>query len=159
MELTYTDPPSKSSLGLLITWFMVFPLLVFASQYGFSFEHSGLNTLSGSASLGLQSSASNNADNALLRAQSLSVYLLCILCMFSYSRQIVGDLLLRNPLVLCLPILCFTSALWSRDPQHTLIASTYLAIDICFVAYLLRRFSTEDIMRLLLSGRLRGGGR
>jgi exopolysaccharide production protein ExoQ len=131
--------------ALAITWILLFPLLVFASQYGFSFEHGSVNTLAGSASM----SGPSEEDNTVLRLQSLVIYLTCALCIAPYTRKIVSQLI-RNPLIASLPILAAVSSFWSQQPQHTVIASIYLGVDICFVAYLLRRFSAQDLMKVLL---------
>ena len=43
-----TIPSKRSISALLSSWVLMIPLLVFASQWGFSFEHGSLNTEVGS---------------------------------------------------------------------------------------------------------------
>jgi O-antigen ligase len=89
-------------------------------------------------------------DAVVFRIHSIAVYSVCLVCLFPFGRQVLRDLILRNPLIAALPALCFISSAWSQQPPHTLIASGFLSIDVCFVAYLLRRFSVNDLMKIFL---------
>jgi O-antigen ligase len=118
------------------------PLLVFASQWGFSFEHGSLNTEVGSR-------AQDTEDSTPIKIQSAIVYSTCAFFIVGSTRAILVDLC-SDLLISSLPILAFLSIAWSQFPVVTLVHAVMLAANVAFAFYLLERFSTNDLMKLLL---------
>jgi exopolysaccharide production protein ExoQ len=141
--------PNRPISHLVVTWVLLFPLLVFASQYGFSFEHGGLNTDVG-ASLATQGASGQGLENSvLIRAQLLGVYLTCALLMAPFVRAIGADCR-SNMLISGLLLWSIVSLAWSQNPRTTLMSSIFFTSNVFFAVYLLRRFSANDLMKLLL---------
>ena len=118
------------------------PLLVFASQWGFSFEHGSQNSTVGSHIQGTD-------DSTPLKVQSAIVYLTCAFFMVRFTRAILVDFY-TDLLVSGLPVLAFLSILWSQFPLITMVHAVLLATNVAFAFYLLERFSTNDLLKLLL---------
>lgn len=118
------------------------PLLVFASQWGFSFEH-------GSKSTAVGSYAQLTDDSTPLKVQSAIVYLTCAFFMVPVARGILLDFY-GDMLIFSLPVLAFLSTLWSQFPLITLVHAVLLVLNVAFALYLLDRFSTNDLLKLLL---------
>jgi exopolysaccharide production protein ExoQ len=140
--------PSKRSISALVSsWVLMIPLLVFASQWGFSFEHGAMNTQVGGRAGG--ASAIGEQDSLTMKAQSAVVYLCCAFLMVGFIRAIAADLF-RDPLIVSFPLLAFLSIMWSQFPLMTLVHAVMLIANIAFAFYLLERFSTNDLFKLLL---------
>jgi len=113
---------------------------------GFSFENAGRNTLLGDAGAGV---IADQSSSFAARAQNYAVYLAIVLLMIPMIRIIAGDF--RREVLLSLNWgFVVLSALWSQNPYATVQGSMYLALNIVFAFYLLRRFSPNDFMRLLM---------
>jgi|HubBroStandDraft_1064217.scaffolds.fasta_scaffold01508_6 exopolysaccharide production protein ExoQ len=135
--------PSKRSVSSLVSsWVLMIPLLVFASQWGFSFEHGSINTEVGSRAQGTD-------DSIPLKVQSAIVYLTCAFFILRFTRAILVDFY-RDLLISSLPVLAFLSILWSQFPLITLVHAVLLGANMAFAFYLLERFSTNDLLKLLL---------
>jgi exopolysaccharide production protein ExoQ len=137
-----TIPATRSLASLVSTWVLMIPLLVFASQWGFSFEHGSKNSAVGA-------SAQDSGGGAPLKVQSAVVYLTCAIFIVGFARAILVDLC-SDLLISSLPALAFLSIFWSQFPLVTLVHALMLAANVAFAFYLLERFSTNDLMKLLL---------
>jgi exopolysaccharide production protein ExoQ len=131
-------PPVRSSI---LCWVLMIPLLVFASQWGFSFEHGSLNTRVGS-----HEDAQNGTP---VKVQSAVVYLICAAVMMPWVHAI-ATYFYCDWLISSLAALAFLSTLWSQFPLATLLHATFLSANIAFAFYLLDRFSTNELLQLLL---------
>ena len=140
--------PNTPVRSLAVTWLLLFPLLVFASQNGFSFQHGSINTAVGSASAGLVNSMSGE-DSLILRLQSYAVYLICCVVLFPFVRSIASSLRRDVPLVILVCWAC-SSLLWTQDSRTTLVSCIYLIVNIALAYYLLERFSVNDLMKIVM---------
>jgi O-antigen ligase len=124
------------------------PLLVFASQWGFSFEHGAQNTEVGSRTQVVVSSI--GAESSMtMKVQSAVVYLSCAFLMMRYIRAILSGFH-RELLIMSLPVLAFFSIAWSQFAMITLVHAVMLGANMAFAFYLMERFSINDILKLLL---------
>ena len=140
--------PEASLFTLVITWISVVPLLVMASQGGFSFEQGSSNTLVGYAATGIISPI--NANEALfMKVQRAVLYLVCILMMAPFLRTIAREIL-QNKLIVSILSLALLSVIWSQNAWTSLLSATALTLDVCFGVYLLKRFSGNKLLKLLL---------
>lgn len=134
-------------LSLAIAWLLLVPMLVFASEYGFSFEGAPSNSEVGAAEAGV--ATGGNSGSSVVRIQNLAVYAICAGVTVSALNVIVAgfwsDLLLS-----ALVILAFASSLWSQDPHGSFVTSIYLTLNIALAFYLLQRFSPENLMKLFM---------
>ena len=134
--------PSRRSVSVLIsTWVLMIPLLVFASQWGFSFEHASQNTTVGSHQ--------DSENSTPVKIQSAVVYLTCVFFMLRFVREIIRDLY-KDLLISSIPIWALLSIMWSQFPLITLVHAVLLMANVAFAFYLLERFSTNDLMKLFL---------
>jgi exopolysaccharide production protein ExoQ len=140
-------PSKRSTSALVLSWILMIPLLVFASQWGFSFEHGAMNTAVGGRAGG--DTAIGQEDSIALKVQSAVVYLCCAFLIVPFIRRILADLS-RDPLIVSFSALAFLSVLWSQFPLMSLTHAVMLAVNIAFAFYLLERFSTNDLLKLLL---------
>jgi exopolysaccharide production protein ExoQ len=135
-------PPTRSVSALIVSWVLMLPLLVFASQWGFSFEHGAINTAVGSLTQG--------ADDSLsMKLQSALVYFTCACVMMRFARAIWADFY-KDMLISGLPILAFLSIAWSQFAAVTLVHAVLLAANMAFAFYLLERFKTNDLLKVLM---------
>jgi len=137
-----TIPSTRSVSSLVLSWVLMIPLLVFASQWGFSFEHASVNTSIGSHIQGTE-------DSTPIKVQSAIVYLTCALVMVRFARAILVDFY-SDLSIASLLVLAFLSIMWSQFPPATLVHAVLLAANMAFAFYLLERFSTNDLLGLLL---------
>jgi exopolysaccharide production protein ExoQ len=134
---------SKRSLFFLIsTWVLMIPLLVFATRGGFSFEHGSENSEVGAP-------AGTTNDSAPMKIQSSIVYLICAFFIMRFSREIFDDFR-KDMLISSLPVLAFLSTIWSQIPSASFSHAIMLCACMAFAFYLLKRFSTNDLLKLLL---------
>jgi len=135
-------PATQSVTTLVVSWVLMVPLLVFASQWGFSFEHGTINTAVGSLT--------QSADDSLsMKLQSALVYFTCACLMLPFARAIRANFY-KDMLVSSLPVLAFLSIAWSQFPMVTLVHAVLLAANIAFAFYLLERFKTNDLLKVLM---------
>ena len=147
--LTSGKPVEYSSVWMLaLTWVLLLPLLVFASQTGFSFERGTGNTAVGAAEAGLSATSSKEESN-VVRYQVVAVYMLCCALMLPLARQIIAEFR-RDLLLTMLVTVAFASMAWTQNPKETILTSVYLALDIGFSIYLLQRLSANDLMKVLM---------
>jgi exopolysaccharide production protein ExoQ len=124
------------------------PLLVFASQWGFSFEHGSQNTEVGSVTQGVVTDVSAE-DSIAMKVQSAVVYLSCAFLMVRFIGAIAAGFY-SDPLIISLPVLAFLSIAWSQFPMTSLVHAVMLGANMAFAFYLLERFSPNDLLRILL---------
>jgi exopolysaccharide production protein ExoQ len=143
------SPLQTASLySLVVTWVMLGPLLVFTSQSGFSFELGTSNTAAGFASVAL-GSAISGAEGDLLRRQEYAVYLICVVLIIPFIRYIAQDLK-KNPLIACVLALTWLSALWTVNLKETIEQSLFMTVTLMMAFYLVRRFTPDELFRLLM---------
>lgn len=145
MNLMQQKSLNRPFLSLVVVWLLLFSLLVFASEYGFSFEKGVSNSELGAAEAGL----TDNSGSSVMRVQKLAAYAICAGLAAPISAVILtdfaGDMLL--PAILAFAVV---SVAWSQKPSTTLLQSVYLALNMALAFYLLRRFSGEDLMKLFM---------
>lgn len=136
------------NLRFVTTWLVCIVLLVFSSNVGFSFERGSMNTAAGSQSQGLVS-ALGSQDALMLSIQTLAVYAICAFLCLPLLWSITGEFL-RDKLVSLIAAWAILSTVWSQNPAISLHSGLFLAMNIALVFYLLKRFSYEGILRLLV---------
>lgn len=134
---------------LVVAWILLFPLLVFAAGYGFSFERGEFNTTIGATLAAQGLSETGLATNPLLRTQTLAVYLICTFLMAPFVRVILANFR-RDLLISSLTLLAFCSCAWSQNAFKTFGYAVILTAGIAFAFYLLERFPPNDLMKLIL---------
>jgi exopolysaccharide production protein ExoQ len=137
-----TAPSNRSLFFLISTWVLMVPMLVFASRGGFSFEHGSENTAVGAH-------AGDTNDSAPMKIQSSIVYLICAFFIMRFSREIFDDFR-KDMLLSSLLVLAFLSTIWSQIPSESVSHAIMLGTCMAFGFYLLKRFSTNDLLKLLL---------
>lgn len=138
-----TSTSFKRPLWFFVSsWVLMIPLLVFASQWGFSFEHGSKNT-----EMGAHSDDGN--ESPAIKVQSAIVYLICALFIMRCGRAILAQFY-REVYVSSLCALALLSTLWSQFPMTTLTHAMMLAVNTAFAFYLLERFSADDLLKLML---------
>jgi exopolysaccharide production protein ExoQ len=142
-----TIPSKRPIPAVVLSWVLMLPLLVFASQWGFSFEHGAMNTAVGGRAGG--ATAIGQGDSIAMKVQSAVVYLCCAFLIVPFIRPILADFS-RDLLIASFPVLAFLSAMWSQFPLMSLVHAVMLAANMAFAFYLLERFSINDLLRLLL---------
>lgn len=140
-------PSKRPTSALVLSWVLMLPLLVFASQWGFSFEHGAMNTAVGGRAGG--ATAIGQEDSIAMKVQSAVVYLCCAFLMVPFIRPILADFS-SDLLIASFPVLASLSVMWSQFPLMSLVHAVMLAANIAFAFYLLERFSTNDLLKLLL---------
>jgi O-antigen ligase len=123
------------------------PLLVFASVHGFSFENASINTELGSSGMGLF--ASNQSESHLVKIQTFTVYLICALLATQGLRAVLRGFR-QNLLLLALVAEAIVSAFWSQNSRVTINASVFLTLNVALAFYLVWRFSSNDLMKLMM---------
>lgn len=141
-----TTHPVIPIYTLVISWVLILPLLLFASQGGFSFEQGSINTLAGYAASGLTTSSEQSLG---LRVQRIALYLICASVMLFSVRSILNEFR-YNKLLLAILFLAFASAAWSQNSLATLQSASLLTIDLGFSVFLLKRFSRNDLLQLMI---------
>jgi O-antigen ligase len=119
------------------------PLLVFASRGGFSFEHGSVNTAIGAR-------VGDTNDSAPMKIQSSIVYLICGCIIMRFSRTIFPEFG-RDLLISSLLVLALFSTLWSELPSKTFLHAMMLCTSVAIAFYLVRHFSSNDLMKLFLA--------
>jgi len=143
------DPATKPPVyALVASWALLLPLLIFASQVGFSFEQGTKNTLAGFAGAGIVSPL-NSGEAMVMKLQRYGVYLLCIALVLPFIR-IISEEFHRNRLIGSLCLWALLSIFWSQNPRASLISAIFLIIDVSLAAYLLHRFSGPDLPKLMV---------
>jgi len=138
---------TKPLYTLAITWVLLIPLLVFASGGGFSFQYTSINTELGVLGAGV--TASSQSESGMLRIQTYVVTLICGLLTMPGLRAIVRGFG-ENSLLSTLVVVAFGSAFWSLSARATLAASGFLTVNVALAFFLLWRFSSNDVMKLLM---------
>jgi exopolysaccharide production protein ExoQ len=142
--------PIKAPLyTLVITWILLFPLLVFASGYGFSFERGALNTNAGAAFAAQGISGMGLERSLVLRIQAIAVYLICAFLMFPFVRVIAARFR-RDMLISSLTLLSVLSCIWSQDPLKTGEYAVLLIAGTAFAFYLLECFPANELVKLFM---------
>ena len=134
-------------LSQMNTWILCFILLVFASTYGFSFQHGSSNTVTGSRNQGV--AASDSQELAIVRIQNAGTYLLCSLLVFPILSSI-GVEFRRNLLVSSLVFWALLSCVWSNDSSASITSALRMALSVALAFYLLKRYAPNDLLKLLL---------
>src|ERR1035438_2311818 len=116
---------------LVVTWVLLFPLLVFASGYGFSFERGALNTNAGATFAAQGISGMGLEKSLVLRVQTLAVYLICAVLMAPFVRVIAAEFR-RDMLIASLPLLAVLSCIWSQNSLKTLEYAILLIAGMAF---------------------------
>jgi O-antigen ligase len=128
------------------TWLLCVALLVFASLYGFSFEHGGGNTITSQAA----SLSGEDAQTGLvIRIQNAGTYILCILLMVPLIRSI-GTEFRRNVLISALLIWAIASCAWSNNPAASATNGVRIVLDISLACFLVNRYTIGDLLKILV---------
>jgi O-antigen ligase len=135
--------------ALVISWILLFPLLVFASGYGFSFELGAINTYSGEAFAMQGFSEMTFGKSLVLQIQAIVVYLICVFLMVPFVRIIAANFR-RDILISSLTLLAIVSCIWSENPVKSLGYGILLIAGVAFAFYLLERFPAKVLMNLFL---------
>lgn len=138
---------AKPLCSLAITWVLLTPLLLLAAGGGFSFEFGTLNTQIGYSGVGL--TAINASGSSLLRFQAYVLSLFCGLLAIPAIPAILRGLR-ENLLLSLLVCYAFCSVCWSQNPRMTIAASGFLAVNVALAFYLLWRFDSNDVMKLIM---------
>jgi O-antigen ligase len=138
---------TKPLYTLAIPWILLIPLLVFASGGGFSFETASVNTEFGSVGAGL--TATSQSESRVLWFQAYGVYLICGLLATQGLRAIMKGFR-EHLLMSALVAVALASVFWSQNPRGTLVSSAFLAANVALAFYLLWRFSSNDVMKLMM---------
>ena len=134
----------KPVVSLVSTWVLMIPLLVFASQWGFSFEHGSMNTA-------LASRSGDTGEMGIaVKSQTAICYLICTYFVMRSPHRFFRNAL-NNKLLYALPFLSLLSVLWSQYPTVTFTHAVFLTANIAFALCLLDRFSTNDLLKVLLT--------
>lgn len=146
----YKRNPIEIALSFPIANIIVVLILVVYAVHGqFSFFHQNdaffwrgvnlINSEGGSNSFGTR---------AVMYGTALLTLLLTISCI-RVGR--VLSFLKNNGYLVAIVALATLSALWSQDPSRTLQRDVYFILNLCFAFYLTQRFSTIQVMRLLVA--------
>ena len=138
---------TKPLYTLVITWVLLIPLVAFASGGGFSFEYASINTQLGYSGVGL--TASNQSESGLLRFQVYGLSLFCALLAMPGLRAITRGFRENLP-ISALVAFAFVSVFWSQNPRMTIAASAFLTVNVALAFYLLWRFCSNDVMKLMM---------
>ena len=138
---------TKPLYTLVITWVLLIPLVAFAAGGGFSFEYASINTELGFSGVGL--TASNQSEIGLIRFQVYGLSLLCGLLIMPGLRAIMRGFR-ENLLITALVAFAIGSVFWSQNPRMTIAASAFLTVNVALAFYLLWRFSSNDVMKLMM---------
>lgn len=143
-----TLPKDRHGLLFLVnTWLLCGILLMLASTYGFSFESGGANTVIGSRVAVI--SGGDSQATLLLRLQTYGIYALCALLIVPLIK-IIGSECRRNILILSLLLWAIMSIAWSIDYRRSMVSVVEMTMDIAFAIYLIRRYSINDLLKLLM---------
>jgi exopolysaccharide production protein ExoQ len=134
-------------LGQVNTWILCFILLVFASTYGFSFQHGIENTTTGAKEQGV--SASDSQEHAVTHIQNAVTYMLCLLLMLPLAKTI-GTEFRRNVLISSLLFWALVSCFWSADASTSIINGLRMTLSIALAFYLFQRYAPNDLLKLLM---------
>lgn len=134
-------------LSRVNTWILCGILLMFSSTGAFSFEGGGTNTIIGSRLAVI--SDGDSQGNFLLRLQTYVIYVVCVLLMFPLAKTI-GSEFRRNILVSSLLLWAIISIAWSIDSRRSTVLGVEMIVDIAFSFYLLKRYTINDLMKLLM---------
>jgi exopolysaccharide production protein ExoQ len=134
---------------LVNSWILLFPLLVFASGYGFSFERGALNTNAGATFAAQGISGMGLEKSPVLRIQAILVYLICASLMLPFVRIIVANFR-HDILISGLTLLAVVSCIWSQNSLKTLEYAILLIAGMAFSFYLLERFPANELMKLFV---------
>ncbi len=139
MQTSTTSTPIYQQV---LAWVLLLPLLYLAAYGQFSFtnqSNSALMTENGDL---LQTSQG-------IRPHVVLYYAFMAAFILTGYREI-WRVMLNNKLLLVGPLLAALSAIWSEAPLLTLRTSFELTMTTLFAFYLCERFSTEQLMKLLM---------
>jgi len=131
---------------LVLTWFLMAPLLFFTARGMFSFDRAQYTNTDGSTPVTQTATAS---DTLVYRAERITAYgivFISIAASFKATARTIDNA--RS--ILLLPMLAIVSALWSQEFTRTLFFGVLALVLTCFGGYLTHRFSGERIVELFL---------
>ena len=87
-------------------------------------------------------------DSLARKLTRLGCSLLIVILLSGHIREILA-VCKRSKLLLLLPLLAFVSALWSQNPQHSLVDALNLLLTTLFAIYLYLRYPGERLVSFL----------
>ena len=132
---------------LVVSWLILFPLLSFVSNGVFWFQASTLNNALTQQFGALARADNSSADNT---ANTLLVLLVLIAILFSKFKAVL-NLLGRYKVFVAIVVWPMLSCVWSQLPIVSLEWSILAAFELLFAFYLFQRFSSKQIMQLMLT--------
>lgn len=132
---------------MLLAYILLVPLLFFAVNGYFSFEYAR----GGGGDVGAQwgALASGSGDTLEHKVELACVFTVLVCLIASRWRGMLRSLPQIGVFV-GLTLLALASTLWSQDPALSLRNAIYLAFNTLFALYLVKRFNSEQQMRLFL---------
>ena len=148
---TVTRPSLDSAWGLVITYVLVIPILLFATRIGLSVDLVGGNSAAVQSNLYL--TPETGQGSARHSAEILLAYGIVAFAMFPVWK-VMWRTVLRHPMLLALPAWAILSTNWSQDPGRTLPFAVLALVLTLFGVYLPSRFSPKQQLQVILLGGL-----
>jgi len=142
-----TSLSKRPLLSLMNTWVLCVILLVLASTYGFSFERGSKNTSVGAA--GLSVASADSEESGIVKFQNYAIYLLSLSLILPLIKPVAAEFR-RNLLITGLLLWTLISCVWSNDAYASLISGIRMTLDVALAFYLLKRFATNDLLKVLM---------
>ncbi len=144
--------PTRSLSSLVVTWLLMLPLLYFAAQGAPSIDREELNV--SNTGLGHYEAYStqrvnSSTESVRKKIELLVIYSMVVLAIWSYAPKFEA-VLIRNKVLLLLPVLALISTLWSQTPFTTFEAAIGIILILLLGVFLTLRFSHEQQIHLLL---------
>jgi exopolysaccharide production protein ExoQ len=127
----------------LLVYGILLILVYFAVGGVFAFEVGARNSAFGAATAGVSSGDSS----ALLKERI--VYGFLVVLTFPLLSTI-GLIVKRHAGLFAIVAVAALSSIWSQDPRTSFSASLRLLLDVLFVVYLFRHYSSQQVMRLFV---------
>lgn len=145
---TISRPSADSAWGLVITYVLAIPLLLFATRIGLSVELVGGN--SASAQANIIANPGQGQGSAQHSAEILLAYGIVVVAMFPVWK-IMARTLRRHPMLLALPVWAILSTGWTTDVTRTLPFAILALLLTLTGVYLASRFSPRQQLQVFLT--------
>jgi exopolysaccharide production protein ExoQ len=147
-----TIPSTRSVSSLVVSWLLMLPLLYFAAQGAPSIDREDLNvsnTGQGHYEAYTTQKVNSSTESVRKKIELLLVYSMVVLAIWTYAPRFEA-VLIRNKVLLLLPVLALISTLWSQTPFTTFESAVGIILILLLGVFLTLRFSHDQQIRLLL---------
>lgn len=148
-----TIPSTRSVSSLVVSWLLMLPLLYFAAQGAPSIDRQDQNVgaETGESHYGSYANQKVNSSTESNRKkiELVIVYSMVVLAIWTSAPRFKA-VLIRNKVLLLLPVLALISTLWSQTPFTTFESAVGIILVLLLGVFLTLRFSHEQQIRLLL---------